>query len=229
MRGLRVKYYIFSLLAILSIVSIGFASWSIDGLENEFLKTIKGSLEVDDVIVGSNYLKLKTNPDVFRYGERGFVNSNNEYIQSSSITLCYELDLLMCKTIYDDLNSLYITLSIEYAESLLFKNGKSLFENFNIVDNDSNLSYNQTLNIFINDSLFLGNITIDKTKMNISFRIIDYFDALNLDKVEINIKYQWTLKDNIDYFKNNIFSIIYDLNNNTNKLSFLYNASITGN
>lgn len=229
MKHSKMKYNILLLLALLSLVSIGFASWSIDGLQNDVSTNVSGSLEVDDVISGTNYLKLKTNPEVFKYSERGFVNSDGDYIKNGYILLNYELDIDKCREVFNDLSSLYITLSIEYASSLIFENGKSLFDSFEMVATETNLKYQQSLQIYINNQTFIGNTTINNSKHDINFMLKDYLTITTESTIDLTIKYDWNIDDNIDYFKNNVFPIIYDINNNSNKLSFLYNASISGN
>lgn len=213
-----------------SLICVGFASWTISGGgSNPSSATANGLIETDDVINTDDYLQLSSGPEIFKYGERCFVNNSNEYVQDGYVKIGYSIDLGNCKKIFTDINSLTISLVLEYDSSLNFSQDNGLFDSFSLTDNQSKLTYTQTFEVLINGNKLTGTQEIKGSKCSIKFMLSTYFDLNNTEAAEILINYHWKINDAIDYFKNTIYPIIYDTKNNANKLSFIFSASIVGN
>mgnify|MGYP006316098225 CR=1 FL=1 len=83
---LKTKMSLLVFLTSLSIVSIGFSSWSITA---ETTAEINGNIEVDNVINSDKYVYLDTTKgenntgiDCFKYQEYGYMNEDLSYIQT---------------------------------------------------------------------------------------------------------------------------------------------------
>ena len=213
-----------------SLICVGFASWTISGGNTEPVSiSTNGSIQTDDVINTDDYLQLSSGPEIFKYGERCFVNNSKEYVQDGYVKIGYSIDLGNCKKIFTDINSLTISLVLEHDSSLNFSQDNGLFDSFSLTDNQSKLTYTQTFEVLINENKLTGTQEITDSKCSIKFKLSNYFNLNNVETAEILISYHWKINDPIDYFKNTIYPIIYDTKNNVNKLSFIFSASIVGN
>ena len=90
----KIKMSIIIILCIPSIIGIGFSSWIIGTLDNIL---VNGQIDVDTVIESDDYILLTKEPLGFEYGERGFIDSNGNYVKKASFIVSFEINIDNCK------------------------------------------------------------------------------------------------------------------------------------
>ena len=116
MRRLRIQCSILIILAFLSIISVGFASWV---TINDSDITIKGSIVVDNVLDSNNYItcdKMK----IFKYFKTGFVSDDNKIVETGSISFDLVINNKTCKEKFKNEQNLEISLQLESNNLNLF-------------------------------------------------------------------------------------------------------------
>lgn len=228
------KMNILLALCLISITSIGFSSWVIVQDSNPL--HIQGNIDVDNVINSSDYIKLKNAPSCFNYGERGFVDIDGNYVKNANMMVTYQIDIEKCKLLFSNIDNVYINISLKHSTQCTFPEGKGLFDSYTISNTDEYLNTNYSFESSItieNVSIPISSdeILISQNEYNLNFKIGEHYSITEEtpSMIELSISYQWTLEDSTDYFKDYIYPIIYDKTNESNKLNFVLNASITGN
>ena len=116
MRRLRIQYSIFIILAFLSIMSVGFASWV---TANETTFSFNGSIVVDDIQDSNHYITCN-NLQIFKYFKTGFVDENNKIVNNGSISFDLVINNKNCKAKFTDSTDLEISLQLESNNLNLF-------------------------------------------------------------------------------------------------------------
>ena len=83
-----------------------------------------------------------------------------------------------------------------------------------------------------NTNIFLvsSELKINDNEYSLNFEIGKYFNIDdNISILNLDISYEWFIDDASNYFKNNIYPIIYDESNHVNKLTLSVSAFVTGN
>ena len=226
---LKKKLSLLVFLTSVSIVSIGFSSWSITA---ESTAELNGNIQVDNVINSSECLKLNTTPQFFLYGERGFVDSNNKYVEKSIVEVNYVIDVAVCRTYFTNLNSINISIVLSHNEDIVFEDGKGLFDTYTVSNTDAYLSsgYNFETSVKLNDAeLQTYNDEVDTNKNTISFDLSSYDFTSNPNSIALTIYYSWWIDGSTSYFNENIYTKIYDTSTSENKLKFVLESIISGN
>lgn len=130
----KTKIYICMFLCLISLVSVGFSSWTITGLEEESFDV---SITADKVINSKEYVYLDTTKgenssgiDCFKYYEYGYLDSDGYISNYGYITTYYKLDLKKCYDLLgSDSDSLEINLKLQYVDDVTVgTDGINLFE-----------------------------------------------------------------------------------------------------
>ena len=130
----KTKITFITILSLLSLVSVGFASWTITALDVE--EEVSGSLESDIVINSKEYVYLdtekgdnKTGIKNMQYQDYGYLDSENYVIVDTGYVYNYFiLDLEKCSELLkNDFNSVEVILRLGYADTIL--TSLNLFEN----------------------------------------------------------------------------------------------------
>ena len=119
----KFKVYLCIVLCMISLVSVGFSSWTIAGLEEE--KT-EGVITTDKVINSKEYVYLDTSKgennsgiDCFKFYEYGYLNGDGYLTDTGTITTYYVLDLKKCAELLRNENdSIELTLKLQYANNI---------------------------------------------------------------------------------------------------------------
>lgn len=216
---LKTKMSLLVFLTSLSIVSIGFSSWSITTETNA---EIGGNIEVDNVINNNEYIKLIGDiPTCFKFGEKGFVDEKNRIIKNGTIEASYLIDLDMC---YDLLSANSSSLSITI--NLLYFSEYEI--DLDLFTSSDELSFGYTVN---SSKYELSNIDTNENEnlFSISFNLDKVFENYiqgNNETVQINVTYIWTINDS-NYFYEQIFPELYDVNEQKEKIQFKIEAIVT--
>ena len=110
---LKTKMSLLVFLTSLSIVSIGFSSWSITA---ETTAEINGNIEVDNVVDVKDCVYISSINEL-KYCEYGFMNDSNQIVDEGKLTLGYYVDLNQCEAYFSPLSSLEITLSLTLSDN----------------------------------------------------------------------------------------------------------------
>lgn len=137
------KITLFMTLCILSLVSIGFASWTIS---EESKEEVLGSMQTDNVINSAEFVCLDyTKGDideesstadntvrkgytVFNYGEYGYLDENGVTTSTANMIVYLTLDVERCNELFgSDFNSMKVNVRLSYTSTVntklnLFKN-----------------------------------------------------------------------------------------------------------
>lgn len=181
MKKVKLTYYLVMLLALISLVSVGFASWSIT---DDLSTSVSGMIVVDDIMKVNDYITCDSNNlTKFGYFKSGFVSKNEDdkYVISNegTITTSIEINVDNCKKKFDNSESLqiYLYLQSDYLSSfyneymemrieLKYKDNTNPISSMQVYDNDL---HSTNFNINISEKN-VSNITID---VIYTFRIID--------------------------------------------------------
>lgn len=206
MRGLRIKYFIFSILAMLSIVSIGFASW-ITIVDNTST-IIDGNIYVDDIMYSNDYISCE-NVEMFSFFRYGFVK-DNQFINHGDIIVPITIKNI------NNTQTINTTIFLEYYNLKIFKDNSWITISAIVEDQNGNQ---------------LENVEISTLQTKI---ILDFTTSqLSEDQSTYNytITYSFSYADNIgnqEMFRRYIYpTLVSDLYNE--KLKFKFSALIKGN
>ena len=126
---LKTKMSLLLFLTSISIVSIGFSSWSITA---ETTAELNGNIKVDNVSDSKEFIKLDTSKgdvidpsnnlhsgiDTLDYCKTSFINSYGMASDTGKISTYYIIDQSKCKNLFIGCDSLKITLTIKYIDTI---------------------------------------------------------------------------------------------------------------
>jgi hypothetical protein len=194
-------------LMMLSLCSVGFSSWIIAPGNEDF--TIDENIVTDPAIDASSFVPVSSIKH-FSYSDRGFVNSADQKVASSTGTIIvnYTIKLDMFNDIYPDEESLKFKIVLKYADSINHKN-------FNIFTTDENRSFTHTVNSSENITS-ISSSTPTQDEIKASYEYVTYVSFSNLLKEyrtnPSEEDYTFTITYNVsilnetgDYFLNNIY------------------------
>ena len=114
----KFKINLIFLLCMLSLVSIGFSSWSItlDAIN------VDANISVDNVVNSEDYIYLDTTKgdnntgiSCFKYKNNGYLDNNGEISNTGYINAYFIIDLNKCKLLFSKSNSIYLSITLKYA------------------------------------------------------------------------------------------------------------------
>jgi len=215
---LKTKMSLLLFLTSISIVSIGFSSWSITA---ESTAELNGNIQVDNVISSDKYVYLdKTKGDnntgisCFKYQEYGYMNSDLSAVSSKGYIKAYfTLDLKMCQELFiGDYKSIQLDLTLKYTEDTatslnLFK--YSIDENGSQDINSSCSSDNQNITISCVDTKGSDNNIQFKSKVTFN-NLLTYYEnnKSTIEKIDFVVTYELFATTG-NYFYNNIYKYLY--------------------
>ena len=214
---LKTKMSLLVFLTTVSIVSVGFSSWSITA---ESQAEIAGKIEVDNVINSDKYIKLDTTKgennsgiDCFKYQDYGYLNESGTNVSSDAYIKAYFiLDLEMCDDLFvGDYKSIEIKAKLKYTDETnttlnLFKQTVASNGSSNITA--SIISYTNGINPTISN--IAGTNELVEYTSNITFNnLLDFYEN-NKSITKINFAIQYKLFATTgDFFYQNIFQYLY--------------------
>ena len=203
----KLKINIIVLLCILSLISVGFSSWSIT-IDDRY---IDGNISTDNVINSEDYIYLDTTKgdnntgiSCFKYKKEGYLGSDNNITDKGYIDAYFIIDLNKCKTLFANSNALDLTIILKYAEN----NPTSL----NIFEEDRQDTGYRTLNYNIitnNSNHFVVDTAYGTENRQYALHMI-ISDILTIEEELINFQIRYTFFATVgEYFENNIYTKLY--------------------
>lgn len=198
MRRLRLQCTILIILACLSIISVGFASWV---TANDTTFSFNGSIVVDDIQDNNNYITCN-NLKIFKYFKTGFVNENNEIVKNGSISFYLVINNKNCKAKFTDSTDLAISLQLE--------------------SNNLNLFHSDIISMEVKKDNEPQNplLSFDQTICVLPIKITNF--KQEKDTITLKIEYLFTIT-NLNEFSNTVYPILL-----TNDFNFVLSAKLTG-
>lgn len=198
MRRLRLQCTILIILACLSIISVGFASWV---TANDTTFSFNGSIVVDDIQDNNNYITCN-NLKIFKYFKTGFVNENNEIVKNGSISFYLVINNKNCKAKFTDSTDLAISLQLE--------------------SNNLNLFHSDIISMEVKKDNEPQNplLSFDQTICVLPIKITNF--KQEGDTITLKIEYLFTIT-NLNEFSNTVYPILL-----TNDFNFVLSAKLTG-
>lgn len=228
------KITLFMTLCLLSLVSIGFASWTItEGPKEE---QMLGSMMTDNIINSAEFISLnteygrlndkneKTGVDWFDYEQTGYLDEAGTFTDTGHIITYYKIDLQKCKVFFENYDSLKVTLTICYANNN--NTDLNIFANHD----SKNPEYlgNRKFESFVNisDINYTSSSKLDGKKYVIDIYFNDFIENYNYDGtnqyLEFDIKYTFFATTG-PYFNQFIYRYLYG-----DQIEFSINAQVTG-
>lgn len=202
---LKAKMSLLVFLTSLSIVSIGFSSWSITA---ETTAEIGGNIEVDNVIESTKYLKYKSHT-IFSYNEDGFLDANNNTVYVGNFQINYTLDINECKNLFGSEGDLKLDIDIHLPDDI--KNSTSLLSLNMFSKITASIKKDGVNCVLTSNSYSRNNLSISTTLTNFLEQTIDSTIVVN---------YSFNITD-INFFKT-----ISDVSNIENTLYFGVSTNI---
>lgn len=209
MKKVKLTYYLVMLLSLISLVSVGFASWTVT---DDFSVSTSGMIVVDDVMKVNDYIICdKNSVTKFGYVKSGFVSKNEQgktvISNSSTISATITINIANCKKKFNDCNSLEIDIFLESKNLAIFNN-----------------KIQSNISVVVTDALNPSNEIDAKTDgVNVLWTIINLTDYKSLsNEIKLNVIYTFSVSDNT-YFRDEIYDILRD-----NKFNFVLSAKLTG-
>lgn len=185
MKSSKLKYYITMILISLSLISIGFASWTIT---NDVKIEDDNIIIVDDVMKYNDYFECKLTP--FSYYKVGFVASDGQITNEGIINVEIVVDTNKCREKFS-------TTKLEF-ELTLRTIGAADVNLFNNPDLPLTVSVNNNV---LTDSEVTKNNTSSVTKYIIT--------DLSQSSLTLNFEYKLTMND-MSNFEETIYNTFYD-------------------
>lgn len=156
-----------------SLICVGFASWTISGGgSNPSSATANGLIETDDVINTDDYIDFNGEIEGFSFYQSGFLNENNEIVDNGSIISHYNIDINSCKITFASKITVIVTL--QYAVGVSYTAEQNIFKN-----NNTSITAIASGNNIINQSIEKTDSTIsiyieyDLTQISASSLLLD--------------------------------------------------------
>lgn len=170
---------IVSLLMLVSIISVGFASWQLG--YGEASNSISGSFNADDVVQSNQYINVPV-PTALKYNKDGFIGTNDRY--TSSI-VCENIAVYVANSLakFKGIQEIELIINLDYID---------------LEASDMNIFESQYLTVYL-DGVLLNEDKITRTETGIrivdSILISDYEEDNIPSIVYKKIEYKFELTD----------------------------------
>ena len=216
---LKSKMSLLVSLTSISIISVGFSSWSITAEGNA---EIGGNIKVDNVIDSKEFIRLDTTKgdivdantnlhsgiDTIDYCETSFMNKDGLLDDTGTISTYFIIDQGKCKSLFIGYSSLKLSVTIKYSNNVN--------PTYNIFDD--NYDSNDTLMSSFRHSIACGKAAfqsspynIDKYQYTVDFsfeNLLTKFDpSKELNDLAFTINYSVFSKTG-NYFTDNIYNLL---------------------
>ena len=211
------KILLLTTLCLLSLVSFGFASWTITETTPD--QELLGGMHTDNIINSAEFIQLDTtlgdsaNPGIscFKYQETGFLSEDGSYVTDTGyIYTYYVLDLEKCYNLFSsEFNSIVLTINLGYANNV--ESELNLFSN-----ESSNLGTHSISSSFESDfndlNYVLNELAFSRKKqysLELKFYdVFNYYESLGIAEFKFYIRYTLEATQGT-YFYNRIYQHLY--------------------
>lgn len=227
----KTKIYICMFLCLISLVSVGFSSWTITGLEEESFDV---SITADKVINSKEYVYLDTTKgennsgiDCFKYYEYGYWSEDGTHATDTGyIKTYYVLDLKKCYELFgSNYSSVNVVINLQYAEDV--NTDLNLFK-YQIKSSGSHdISVSCTADSNAPTVTELTSTIDQQYCISLDFKNIltNYSNIKSPEKIYFTVEYALYATTG-DYFYNEIYKYLYM--NMINYVSFEANLFVSG-
>ena len=203
MKKVKLTYYLVMLLALISLVSVGFASWSVT---DDFSTSTSGMIVVEDVMKANDYIVCdSSNVTKFGFFKTGFVDSVGKISNIGTISTTLTINIDNCKKKFSDCNTLEIDLSLESEHLSIFNSVGNLEMSVELKNGENVITTNNTS----------GN------KIYLSIFDLSGFKSL-YNEVTISVVYTFEIKNN-EYYTTTVYPILL-----RETFNFVLSAKLTG-
>ena len=214
---LKTKMSLLLFLTSISIVSIGFSSWSITA---ETTAELNGNIQVDNVISSDKYVYLDTTKgdnntgiSCFKYQDYGYLNDDGTAVTDTGYIKAYfTMDLEKCNELFvGDYRSIQIDFKLHFTDETttnlnLFKYAITE-QGYQDISSECILENN---NIKMSKSEVLGSDSVVEYKSTFVFNnLLEYYESNTSNKtIDFEIRYSLFATTG-NFFYNNIFKYLY--------------------
>ena len=200
MRGFKFRFYVIMILATLSLVSVGFASWI---ATETIYESSTGLIIVDDVLKVNDFITCSSEDITeFSFFKTGFVDEEGNISTSGKIASLLTINLDACENEFKDCDSIEVQFSMLQEKLSLF---------------------NDAVNISYTASVMQGENEISSvTTSNANLCVTTFEIPLSGGVIQVLITYTFTI-ENVDYYKTNIYPLLLK-----DDFNFTLSAKLTG-
>lgn len=203
----KFKINLIFLLCMLSLVSIGFSSWSItlDAIN------VDANISVDNVVNSEDYIYLDTTKGdnntgicCLKYKNNGYLDNNGEIANTGYVEAYFIMDLDRCKLLFSQSNSMYLSITLKYAND-----NPTILNIFQ--DDRQELGYrtiNHEIIIDNNYDVTMGSISGIDNKQYVIPITISNLSTIEEQFISFQIKYSFFATAG-DYFNEQIYQYLY--------------------
>ncbi len=213
MKRIRLRYYLIILLATLSLTSVGFASWLVS---DSATASTNGLIVVEDVLKANDYVVCGTAIEKFKYFKTGFLDENNNIVNSGSISVPLTIYMDECNNKFAE-ETLEMQLSLADPSLQIFSGNGNI--QFTAVVTTPSGSITPSLMVNSDSTLLTAifDLPITSGEVNITITYTFTFNNVNeLSEDAFRTEYQ-------TYFKKNIYPYLVQADFN-----FSFSAKLTG-
>lgn len=227
MKKIKLTYYLVMLLSLISLVSVGFASWTVT---DDFSTTASGMIVVDDVMKVNDYITCSSNVNKFAFFKTGFVDETGKVSNVGTIETTLTVNIANCKKKFPECNTLEIDLSLESTNIGIFNSEGNSTISIKVIDitsNDSSEHRDIPLNNgspISSDTLFLAILDLknyQNLSSTITLKVVYTFIVTNTVDIPYTEYYKGAPYAN--YFASTIYPVLLRENFN-----FVLSAKLTG-
>lgn len=186
--------FIIMIFMCVSIVSVGFASWTIV-YDSEFVEE-EGEFSAENIVDYNEYIKMESVTSL-KYNKDGFVGTTNKYV--STITCVFVVDIESIHSKFKDITKVEIGVDLKYIDNIITNSqGKELL---NIFENITSQAYHNDVEI----TNYSGSASTEENKQEynsiipITIELNENKELVSEDTYTFTIKYTFTLDES--YFK----------------------------
>lgn len=203
----KFKINLIFLLCMLSLVSIGFSSWSItlDAIN------VDANISVDNVVNSEDYIYLDTTKGdnntgicCFKYKNNGYLDNSGEIANTGYVEAYFIMDLDRCKLLFSQSNSMYLSITLKYAND-----NPTILNIFQ--DDRQELGYrtvNHEIIIDNNYDVTMGSISGIDNKQYVIPITMNNLSTIEEQFINFQIKYSFFATAG-DYFNEQIYQYLY--------------------
>ena len=223
MKHRRTNYFIITMLMCLSLISVGFASWSITG--EPISDSTQTTVETDAIINSSEYVYLDTTQGdngitCFNYCSTGYVNSGNIVVDTGIVNAYFIINQKKCADIFNDYNSIKITIRLKYDDTT--PSSTNIFASHSDSDGYRSLSHKLTTSLSYTDNKINSENKEYVVEVVFNNLITNYQASKTNDTVTFSVQYSFFATTGA-YFRNNMYPCLYSDN-----ISFSTTITISG-
>lgn len=227
----KFKIYLYIILCMISLVSVGFSSWTIYGLDEEL---VEQTITTDNVINSKDYITC-TSIESFDYSQYGYLDKNGRITSEGNIVVKYSINLKKCKELFSE-NSLVMILRLQYSDN--FRTNLNLFNEIKSTSDPQgihNIKAIVSCNISSENVSVTGSPIPNLITQQYSYQIAlvnilsDYYkeNDITTHNLELTLTYKLTSDIGLFFYENIYYYLYTDFLNQNSNLYFKIDSYLT--